>query len=403
MKFGGTSVGSPERIAAVAARVASNIRALGRPVVVVVSAMSGETDRLIKLGKTVAGERMEGREYHQLLASGEQVSAALTAMALQGQGIVAQSLLAPQLELSTFSVSGHNLIRSINVDKLRESLRSGVVPVVAGFQGIDERGGYTTLGRGGSDTTAVAVAAALDSCRCEILTDVDGVYTALPQLCPKARKLKYLSYEEMLELASDGAKVLQARSVALAYKYRVPLVVCSSFSDVEGTEIVEAYPGMEDTVVSGITCRPDQAKLTIRNVDDKPGIAGKIFRVLGDAQVIVDMIVQGQGQSGKASISLTVPQDLAAKAKQALERFAAQNPGLAVEVDENVAKLSVVGEGMRTHAGVASKMFELLGAEGINVEMITTSEIKISVCIQRKYAELALRVLHENFFEKAEK
>ncbi len=403
MKFGGTSVGSPERIAAVAARVASNIRSRGQQVVVVVSAMSGETDRLIKLGKTIAGERMEGREYHQLLASGEQVSAALTAMALQRQGIMAQSLLAPQIELNTFSIHGNNLIRSINVEKLRELLRAGVIPVVAGFQGVDERGGYTTLGRGGSDTTAVAVAAALGPCRCEILTDVDGVYTALPQLCPKARKLKYVSYEEMLELASDGAKVLQARSVALAYKYRVPLVVCSSFSDVEGTEIVEEYPGMEDTVVSGVTCRPDQAKLTVRDVDDRPGIAAKLFRILGEANVVVDMIVQSQGTSGKASISFTVPQDEAGKAKQALDRFASGLPGSVVEVDENVAKLSVVGEGMRTHAGVASKMFEVLGQEGINVEMITTSEIKISVCIQRKYAELALRVLHESFFEKAEK
>ncbi len=399
MKFGGTSVGSPERMSAVARRVAA-AKSAGQSVVVVVSAMSGETDRLIALGKTVAGEEISGREYHALVASGEQVSAALVAMALERTGVRAASMLAPQLELRTEARGGHNLIQEMNVDRVRALLAEGITPVVAGFQGIDESGAYTTLGRGGSDTTAVALAAALDSCRCEILTDVDGVYTALPTICPKARKLKHLTYEEMLELSSGGAKVLQVRSVALAYKYRVPLFVLSSFNEVEGTEIVEAYQGMEDMLVSGITCRSDQAKLTVRNLEDKPGIAARVFRALGEAEVVVDMIVQSQGQAGKAAMSMTVPLESVAAAEKTLNDLVrSEMGGASVEVDRNVAKLSVVGEGMRTHAGVASKMFEVLGREGINVEMITTSEIKISVCIQGKYAELAQRVLHEAFIE----
>lgn len=400
MKFGGTSVGTTDRIGAVATRVANHIRTKGTPVVVVVSAMSGETDRLIGLGRVISRDLLPSREYHQLLSTGEQVSAALSAMALEREGIKACSLLAPQLELRTFTISGHNLIQGINVERIEELLKEGITPVVAGFQGIDEQGGYTTLGRGGSDTTAVALAAALGSCRCEILTDVDGVYTARPQVCPNARKLKHLSYEEMLELASDGAKVLQARSVALAYKFRVPLFVLSSFSEVEGTEIVEEYEGMEETVVAGISCREDQVKLTFRNVDDRPGIAARVFRSLGEANVVVDMIVQSQGHAGKASISVTVPQESAAIAEKVLNELVVKEmPEAAVEVDSNVAKLSIVGEGMRTHAGVATKMFEVLAREGINVEMITTSEIKISVCIQRKYVELAQRSLHEAFFE----
>ncbi|MFN8389672.1 MAG: aspartate kinase [Bdellovibrionota bacterium] len=403
MKFGGTSVGSAERIGSVAKRVATHFKKTGTPIVVVVSAMSGETDRLVELSRKVVGGRPQSREYHQLLASGEQVSAALTAMALQREGLKSVSLLAHQVELKTETVYGQNLITSINADKLRKLMAEGVVPVVAGFQGVDDEGDFTTLGRGGSDTTAVALAAALDSCRCEILTDIDGVYTALPQICKKARKLKQLTYEEMLELASSGAKVLQARSVALAHKHRVPLFVLSSFSDAEGTEIVEEYEGMEDAVVSGITCRTDEVKLTLRNLPDRPGMAARIFRVLGDAQVVVDMIVQSQGTAGKASISLTVPQESDTTAYEALQRLVQNEmPEASIEIDRNIAKLSVVGEGMRTHAGVASRMFEVLGTEGINVEMITTSEIKISVAINQKYAELAVRVLHEAFIEKAQ-
>ena len=405
MKFGGTSVGSSERIGGVARRVRDEIKRTGNKIVVVVSAMSGETDRLIDLGRRVAGQKFfaNNREYHQLVTAGEHASVALTAMALQREGVAAKSLLAHQLTIRTRHVYGQNLIKDIDVSALRELLADGIVPVVAGFQGIDGDGDYTTLGRGGSDTTGVALAAALDSCRCEILTDIDGVYTAIPSICKGARKLKHLTYEEMLELASSGAKVLQARSVSLAHKYKVPLIVCSSFSDTEGTEILEEYAGMEDAVVSGITCRADEAKLTLRNLPDKPGVAAKVFKVLGDSEVVVDMIVQSQGTAGKTAISFTVPQESAQVAYDCLLKLVSEEmPDAGVELDKNIAKLSVVGEGMRTHAGVASKMFDVLGNEGINVEMITTSEIKISVAIQAKYSELAVRVLHEAFIENVE-
>lgn len=401
MKFGGTSVGSAERIGNVAKRVAKRLKSSSQKIVVVVSAMSGETDRLVELSRKISGSVTPGREYHQLLASGEQASAALTAMALEREGVKAVSLLAHQVPIKTEHVFGQNLIASIDNKRLLEILASGAVPVVAGFQGVDEAGDFTTLGRGGSDNTAVAIAAALGPCRCEILTDIDGVYTALPSVCKNARKLHRLNYEEMLELASSGAKVLQARSVALAHKHKVPLFVLSSFADVEGTEIVEEYEGMEDAVVSGITCRSDCVKLTLRNFPDKPGVGAKIFKSLGDAEVVVDMIVQSQGQGGQSTVSLTVPQESGTVAYETLLKMVQNEmPGASVEMDKNVAKLSVVGEGMRTHAGVASKMFEVLGREGINVDMITTSEIKISVGINQKYAELAVRALHEEFVEQ---
>ncbi len=401
MKFGGTSVGSAERIGNVAKRVVRRMKTTGDKVVVVVSAMSGETDRLIELYRMVSGQASFEREYHQLLAAGEQVSCALTASALEREGVKARSLLAFQIPLRTEEAFGQNLISQIDTRVIDDLLRRGIVPVIAGFQGVDSESGYTTLGRGGSDTTAVAVAAALHSCRCEILTDIDGVYTALPNICKKARKLSRVTYEEMLELASSGAKVLQARSVSLAHKFKVPLVVLTSFSEAEGTEIVERYKGMEDAVVSGITCRTDQVKLTLRNVPDRPGTAARIFRVLAEAEVVVDMIVQNEGANGKASISLTVPQENSGGAYDALRKLVADElADASVELDKSVAKLSVVGEGMRTHAGIAARTFEVLGREGINVEMITTSEIKISVAIDSKYAELAVRVLHEEFIEK---
>ena len=372
MKFGGTSVGSAERINAVAKRVANHIRKTGDSVVVVVSAMSGETDRLIELSRKVAGNGYPSREYHQLLASGEQASSALTAMAIEREGIKSCSLVAPQVRLKTDNINGQNLIREIDAEYLKGLLADGYVPVVAGFQGIDDDGGYTTLGRGGSDTTAVALAAALDSCRCLILTDIDGVYTALPSICKKAEKRDFFTYEEMLELANSGAKVLQARSVSLAHKFRVPLVVCSSFKDIEGTEIVEEYEGMEDSVVSGITCRTDEAKLTLRSLPDQPGVAAKVFKVLGDAEVVIDMIVQSQGAGGKASISFTVPQSEGQAAYDAIMQLIKDEmPEASLEIDDDIAKLSVVGEGMRTQAGVTSRVFEVLGGEGINVEMIT--------------------------------
>lgn len=402
MKFGGTSVGSAERINAVAKRVSSHIRKTGDKVVVVVSAMSGETDRLIELCRKVSGNSYPSREYHQLLASGEQASSALTAMAMEREGLKSVSLVAPQVRLRTDNIFGQNLIREIDAGYLKQLLDQGITPVVAGFQGIDDEGGYTTLGRGGSDTTAVALAAALDSCRCLILTDIDGVYTALPSVCKKAKKLDHLTYEEMLEMANSGAKVLQARSVSLAHKFKVPLVVCSSFSDAIGTEIVEEYENMEDSVVSGITCRTDESKITLRNLPDQPGIAAKVFKVLGDAEVVIDMIVQSQGAGGRAVISFTVPQSEGKTAYEALTRLIKEEiTDASIELDDDIAKLSVVGEGMRTQAGVTSRMFGVLGREGINVEMITTSEIKISIAIKSKYSELAVRVLHEEFIEKA--
>lgn len=402
MKFGGTSVGSVERIEGVAKRVADHIKRTGDKVVLVVSAMSGETNRLIDLGRKVGGGEIPEREYHPLVASGEQVSSALTAIALTRLGVPACSLLAHQVELKTIERFGQNLIQSVNTEKLESLLKDGIVPVVAGFQGVDDEGDFTTLGRGGSDNTAVALAAALGKgCRCIIYTDVDGVYTALPSLCKNAKKLKNLNYEEMLELASGGAKVLQTRSVNLAFRHRVPLVVALSFEEVEGTEIVEEYPGMEDSVVSGVTHRTDESKLTMHNLPDEPGVAAQLFGTLGDAGVVVDMIVQSEGSDGKASISFTVPGESLTIAERVLKDLVKNKfTGSRLQVEKDMAKVTVVGEGMRTHAGIAAEMFKILGDEGINVEMISTSEIKISVVVNIKYAELAVRALHEHFIEK---
>ena len=421
MKFGGTSVGSLERINLVVSRVLDFQIQTGKKVVVVVSAMSGETDRLIALAKEASGgsdvqlSSIPAREYHQILVTGEQVSAALTAMAFVKRGARAQSLLAHQVGLVTREIYGQHLIDDIDVQRMLDLLSDGIIPVVAGFQGVDELGDYTTLGRGGSDTTAVALAAALNRVvagrldedglkfslpKCYIFTDVDGVYTALPSVCPKARKLSYLTCEEMLELASGGAKVLQTRSVSLAYRYRVPLVVCSTFSSDPGTEIVEAYQGMEDAVVSGITFKVDEAKITLRDLPDRPGTAASVFQKVSEAGVVVDMIVQSEALAGQAEISFTVPESSAGTAYSVMEKLKEQDfSKMTVHLDKDIAKLSVVGEGMRNHAGVAARMFKILGAEGINIEMITTSEIKISVVIKRKYVELATRVLHEAFFE----
>ena len=405
MKFGGTSVGSSERIGNVAKKVVARIKKEGKKVIVVVSAMSGETNRLIELGRKVAGDTFSDldREYHQLVTAGEHASIALTASAIKREGCKSRSLLAHQIPIKTDYVLGQNLISDVDSTYLLKLLENDEVPVIAGFQGIDDENSYTTLGRGGSDTTAVAIAAALGPCRCEILTDIDGVYSALPSVCKKAKKLDNLSYEEMLELASSGAKVLQARSVALAHKFKVPLVVCSSFnqdSADNGTLIVEEYKGMEDAVVSGISCRTDEAKITIRNLPDEPGIAGKVLKVLGDSQVVVDMIVQSQGAKGKASISMTVPRGSAQVSFDSLSKLISEEVSDAnIELDKDIAKLSIVGEGMRTHSGVAAKVFEVLGKENINVEMITTSEIKISIAMKEKYSELAVRALHEEFVE----
>ncbi len=402
MKFGGTSVGSPERIKAVAERVTSHISKTGDRVVVVVSAMSGETDRLIGLCKTIASGEAPVREYSQLLASGEMVSSALTSMAIQDLGVKSRSLMAHQFSMKTKRTFGQDLIAGIDSTAIKALLEKDIVPVICGFQGIDDQGDFTLLGRGGSDTTAVAVAAALDSCPCLILTDIDGVYSALPKLCPRARKLNKVTYEEMLELASAGAKVLQSRSVSLARAFKVPLWVCSSFSDEEGTEILEEYPGMEEAVVSGITCRRDEAKLTVRNIPDQPGNAGVVLTALAEVGIVVDMIVQSQGESGRAELSITVPREDLQKADKALQALASSSlEGVRLETEPEMAKLSIVGEGMRNHPGIAAQIFQILGKEKINIELITTSEIKVSMALADQDAERAVKVLHTHFVENA--
>jgi len=408
MKFGGTSVGSTERIGNVAKRVVSHIKATGEQVVLVVSAMAGETDRLVELCRKVSGTDSErGREYDQLAASGEQVSSALMALALKREGQAAQSMLAHQLPLRTKRSFGLNLIDNIDTKKLKELISQNIVPVIAGFQGVDEEGNFTTLGRGGSDTTAVAIAAALGSCPCFIYTDVDGVYTALPQVCKKARRLDYLTYEEMLEMASSGAKVLQTRSVSLAKKYNLPLIVASSFSQDfslgAGTRIVEEYKGMEHALVSGISAKGDQVKVTLRNIPDSPGIAAVVFRAIADKGIIVDEIAHVQATGGKTNLTFTIDNADAAKTQETLSALVAKDFGDAgIDLTRNLAMVSVVGEGMRNSSGVAAQVFEVLGKEGVNIEMITTSEIKISVAIQQKYSELAQRALHEFFIESSQ-
>jgi len=401
MKFGGTSVGTAERISAVAERVANHIARTGDKVVVVVSAMSGETNRLIKLCKEVTTGEIPAREYNQVLTSGEQVSSALLSMAIQNQGLKSHSLLAHQVKVTTENIFGQDLIASIETTKIEELLADGAVPVIAGFQGINQAGDFTTLGRGGTDTTAVAIAAALgNNCRCMILTDVDGVYSALPSICPNAQKRKNLTFEEMLEMASAGAKILQTRSVSLAKKYKVPLFVGLSSEELEGTEIVEEYNAMEDAVVSAVSCRTDEAKITLEEIPNRPGLASLIFNAVAEAGVVVDMIVQYQGSSGHSGLSFTIPREELGRAEKAIENLVANEiPGTRITIDRAIAKLSVVGEGMRTHAGVAAQMFEVLGKEGVNIEMITTSEIKISVAIHEEYAEQAVRALHECFIE----
>lgn len=410
LKFGGSSVASTERIGNVAKRVQRHIKERSERPVVVVSAMSGETDRLLDLCRRVSADTSDSREVDQVLASGEQVSCALTALALQRLGVPAVSLLAHQVPIRTHERFGQHLIEEVDPTLMWSLVNRGVVPVVAGFQGVDAEGNFRTLGRGGSDNTAVALAAALDRSRCIIYTDVDGVYTALPSIVKQARKLKHLTYEEMLELAGSGAKVLQSRSVSLARKQRVPLVVASSFADEDGfrsgdfgTAIVEEYAGMEDAVVSGITCRNDETKLTIRNLPDVPGITGRVFQALGDSEVLVDMIVQTQGVGGKTAVSFTIPSSELGRAQESLmELLRTEMPEASLDYDKNMAKLSVVGEGMRNHSGVAAQVFRVLGKEGINVDMITTSEIAITVAIHQRYSELAVRALHEAFIEGQE-
>jgi aspartate kinase len=397
-KYGGTSVGSVDRIKQVAAKVAA-AKGAGHDLVVVVSAMAGETNRLLALAHEFS-EMPDEREKDVLLASGEQVSVALLSLALKELGQPARSYLGHQVRIETDNAYGRAHILSIDSTKIVRALKAGEVVVVAGFQGVDEDDNITTLGRGGSDTSAVALAAFLNAAACEIYTDVEGVFTTDPGICPAARKLQRISYEEMIELASTGAKVLEIRSVEFAKKFSVPVHVRSTFSDVEGTWLVDEEESMTDVLVSGVTCDRNEAKITLVRVPDRPGLAAQIFGPIADAHIVVDMIIQNASEEGTTDLTFTVPKADHKKARAIVESALPALHAKGIRVDTDIAKVSVVGVGMRTHAGVAAKMFQVLGQEGINIEMISTSEIKISVVIDAKYAELAVRVLHEAFIGK---
>ena len=398
-KYGGTSVGSVDRIKGVANRVAAT-RAAGHQVAVVVSAMSGETNRLLALAKEITAHPDE-RESDVLVSTGEQVTVALLAMALKDMGYPAFSLLGHQVHIETDSAYGRARIKTIKTDRLLSGLEQGRIVVIAGFQGVDEKDNITTLGRGGSDTTAVAIAAAVKADVCEIYTDVDGVYSADPRICPQARKLHRISYDEMLELSSLGAKVLQIRSVEFAKRYRVPVHVRSSFSPDEGTWLVQEEPSMEEVTVSGVTSDLDQAKITLLNVPDRPGLAARVFGSIADDNIVVDMIIQNGSADGSTDMTFTVPKGDAPKALARMKAIMPEIGAQGVNFDPDVAKVSIVGLGMRSHAGVAARMFQLLARESINIQMISTSEIKISVVVAAKYTELAVRVLHDAFIPEA--
>ncbi len=395
-KYGGTSVGSVQRIKAIAERIARVKDE--NDVVVIVSAMSGETDRLIGLAKEIA-DVPEERELDLLLSSGERVSASLTAMAINSLGYRAVSLTGRQVGIITDDSHTRAKIERINAKRVKEVLKSGSIPVIAGFQGITESSSdVTTLGRGGSDLTAVAVASALKANLCEIYTDVDGVYTADPNIVDNARKLDRISYDEMLELASLGAKVLLSRSVEFSKKFDVPIVVRSSFSDVPGTLIVKEDTEMEKVLVSGVTYDKNQSKITVQDVPDMPGIAAKLFKSIAEENIVVDIIVQNISSDGKhADISFTVPRTDTLKAMEITKRLSEKLGARDVLFDEGIAKVSIVGVGMRSHSGVAAKMFQVLSENNINIMMISTSEIKVSCVIDIKYAELSVRVLHDAF------
>jgi len=394
-KYGGTSVGNPEKIKAVAARVLSYCRQ-GHEMVVVLSAMSGETDRLISLANNMQ-DQPDIREMDVLLSSGEQVTVSLFAMAIKAAGLDGISFLGDQVKILTSSMHTKARIQSVDTEKIKTQLAQGRVVVVAGFQGVDEKGDITTLGRGGSDTTAVALAAALKADQCEIFTDVEGVYTADPNICSQARKIERISYDEMLELASLGAKVLDIRSVGLAKRYKVPLHVRSTFVETEGTWVVEEDKTMESMLVSGVTYNKNEARLTISRVPDKPGIAAKIFMPISDAGIVIDMIIQNTRAGDLTDMTFTVPRTDYKKALEILEKVAADIGAEDVSSADNIAKVSIVGVGMRNHSGIASTMFQVLANEGINIMMISTSEIKVSCVIEEKYTELAVRALHDAF------
>jgi len=397
-KYGGTSVGTPERIKNVAQRVAK-YKAQGHQVVVVVSAMSGETNRLLGLAKGIQ-EHPDPRELDVLISTGEQVTIGLLSMALMAQGLKAKSYTGAQVKILTNDAFGKARIMSIDEEKIRADLENDYVLVVAGFQGMDEAGNITTLGRGGSDTTGVAIAAALHANECQIYTDVDGVYTTDPRLVPEARRLKSITFEEMLEMASLGSKVLQIRAVEFAGKYKVKLRVLSSFTEEgEGTLITfEEGNKMEQAIISGIAFNRDEAKITVRGVPDKPGIAYQILGPVSDANIDVDMIIQNVGVDGTTDFSFTVHRNEFKQAMEILKDVVQPHIGARDVIgDDKTTKVSVVGVGMRSHVGIASKMFRTLAEEGINIQMISTSEIKISVVIDEKYLELAVRVLHKTF------
>ncbi|MGB9716041.1 MAG: aspartate kinase [Thermodesulfovibrionales bacterium] len=395
-KYGGTSVGSLERIKAVAERIARTYKK-GNHVVAVVSAMAGETDKLISLANQLSPNPDE-REMDLLLSSGERVSAALTAIAINQLGLKAMSFTGRQVGIITDTVHTKAKIERITAERVKKALEEGIIPIIAGFQGITETSDVTTLGRGGSDLTAVAIAAALNADLCEIYTDVEGVYTTDPNIVPDAKKLEKISYDEMLELASLGAKVLQTRSVEFAKKYNVPVVVRSSFSDNPGTLVVKEDKEMEKVVVSGVAYDKNQAKITVIGVHDKPGIAAKLFNAIAEANIVVDMIVQNVSSDGKSTdISFTVPKADSKSTLMITKGIVKELGAKAVNLREDIAKVSIVGVGMRTHSGIAAKMFETLARHGINIIMISTSEIKISCVIDAKYTELAVRVLHDAF------
>ena len=394
-KYGGTSVGSVERINAVADRVSASHQK-GERLVVVVSAMAGETNRLLALADEI-DSGTHAREMDVLVSTGEQVTIALLSMALNKRGIDARSYTGGQVRILTDNIHGKARILDIDAAQVREDLENNRVVVVAGFQGVDDEGNITTLGRGGSDTTAVAMAAALKADECRIFTDVDGVYTADPRIVPEARRLDRITVEEMLELASQGAKVLQTRSVEFAGKYRVPLRVLSSFQDGSGTLITHEVSNMEQPLIAGIAYNRDEAKVTIRGVPDQPGVASRIFGPISKAHLNIDMIIQNVAQDGTTDLTFTVNRNEYAQAMQLLNEIAKELNARDVVGDDTLAKIAIVGVGMRSHSGVAAKMFETLATEGINIELISTSEIKISVGVNDKYLELAVRALHKAF------
>ncbi len=399
-KYGGTSVGSVERIKNVARRVVAAKEA-GNDLVVVVSAMAGETNRLIGLARQIS-ESPDDRERDVLLASGEQVSTALLALAIKALGHRSRSFLAHQVRIQTDKAYGKARIKSIDSTRVIQSLKEGEIVVVAGFQGVDQDDNITTLGRGGSDTSAVALAAALNA-RCEIYTDVEGVFTTDPNICARARKLDRISYEEMIEMASMGVKVLQIRSVELGMKFKVPIHVRSSFTEAEGTWVVEEDETMDGLLVSGVTYDKDEAKITLLGVPDRPGLAAQIFGPIAGANIVVDMIIQNASAAGTTDLTFTVPKADYKKAIAVVENMADSIQAKGITVDPHIAKVSIIGVGMRTHAGVAARMFQALSGAGVNIEMISTSEIKISVVIDEKNTERAVKALHKEFIENQTK